>query len=221
MGVDHVQASRLSHDRFERPLAFTAQVRLRQSLHAEKSEFFVHGASHHDARGAGRLLADNAGEGREHSRHAGLHVTGAAAVKAAVFDAGAERVDGHAVGRHRVLMHFEDEGALRVGRLVPGEDVVALRGRRLSFPADAEAAEEIFEKGGNAAFEEVWPGEIAAHRVDAGQRHEVAQQARSFIHGTPEEFNRRIVRQGYYYGFGLRRRYLRIEVPTGRLRELA
>ena len=68
------------------------------------------------------------------------------------------------------------------GRLVPGEDVVALRRDGLPLRADAEAAEEVFEVGGDAVLENVRAAEVAAHRVDARQGDQIAQQAGGFVH---------------------------------------
>src|SRR5262249_60688650 len=78
---------------------------------AEEGVFLVHAARHDDVGGAARLLADDAGERGQHRRHAALDVAGAAAVEPAVFDPGGERVDGHVVGRHRVLVGVQDQGA--------------------------------------------------------------------------------------------------------------
>ena len=118
----------------------------------------------------------------EHGRHAALDVAGAAAVEPAVLDAGRERVDGHAVGGHRVLMHLQDEGAAGAGRLVPGEDVVASGRDGLPLRADAEVAEEVFEVGGDAVLEKVGAVEVAAHGVDARQGDQIAQETGGFVH---------------------------------------
>ena len=49
-------------------------------------------------------------------------------------------------------MGLEDEGAAGARRLAAGDDVVALRGDGLPLAGDAEAAEEVFEVGGDAVL---------------------------------------------------------------------
>src|SRR5205085_11455094 len=117
--------------------------------------------------------ARHPGEGGQHRRHAALDVAGAAAVEPAALGAGAERLDGHAVGRHRVLVRLEDEGGGCPGRVVPGEDVVPAGGDVLAAAGGAEAAEEGLEVVGDSAFVEVGSLQGPAHRVDAGQGDEV------------------------------------------------
>ena len=128
--------------------------------------------------GAARPIANDTGKGDEHGGQAALDVASAAAIETAVLDTGAERVDGHVVGRHRVLVGLEDEGAPSARQVAAGDDVVALRSARLAFIRDAEGAEEVFEVGGDAVLEELDALGGTAHRVDAGQGDEVAQQTR-------------------------------------------
>ena len=54
---------------------------------------------------AGRSAGDQPRKGRDHRRHRALVVARPAAIDAAVAHFAAERIDRHAVDRHRVLMH--------------------------------------------------------------------------------------------------------------------
>ena len=151
--LDDAQVGRLGnhrHVRFES--AFD------QFLHAEEGVFLIDRAGHDDVAGAARLLADQSGERRQHRRHAALDVAGAAAVEPAILDAGPERINGHVVGRHRVLVRFQDQGRAAPRRVEAGQDVVALRRDGLALERHTEAAEELFQIGRDAMLVQIRRG---------------------------------------------------------------
>ena len=149
--------------------------------------FLIDGAGHDSTLAAPAGLSRvSRAKGAEHGGHAALDVAGAAAVQPAVVDAAAERINGHIVGRHRVLMGLEQESAASARQLQAGNNVVAQRSNGLALAGDAQAAEEMFRGRPDAVFEEVVPLERPAHRVDAGQPHQVLQQPGGFVHGFSE-----------------------------------
>src|SRR5262249_21290450 len=103
----------------------------------------------------------------------------------AILNARVERVDGHVVGRDRVLVRFQDERPGRSGRLVAGDDVVAHWRDALALGGHAERAEELLEVSRDAMLVEFGALEVSAHGIDAGNGDEVAKQTRGFVHDGP------------------------------------
>ena len=68
-----------------------------------EAEFFVDRTRHNDRRLRLPALMDGLGRG-ENRGHTSLNVTRAASVQSAVGDRRVERLNGHAIDRHRVLV---------------------------------------------------------------------------------------------------------------------
>src|SRR5262249_21217297 len=118
-----------------------------------------------------------------HRRHAPFHVAGAASIKPAILDVRPERFNRHVVGWHGVLMGLQHQGKRRSGRVKASDDVLAERGNRLTLVGDAEGAEEVVEVSGDLMLVNLWALQGTAHRIDAGPRDKIAQQAGGFVHG--------------------------------------
>ncbi len=178
VAVDQIEPRGLGDDREVRPVRGPGEV-----VGADVGELLIDRGGEEDGRRPARALDDEPFEGEQHRGHPALHVARPAAIEPAALDDRPERVDRHAVGRDGVLMGVEEDRALRAGRLVPREHVVAPRRDRLPLDRDAALAEPRLEVVRDPALEEARPVERTAHRVDAGDGHEVGQQAGHGVQG--------------------------------------
>ena len=190
--VDQVERGRLGHDGEVDPRRILREVR-----RAGVGEFLVDRAGHDHRRRAGGAFAGQAGERGEHGRHAPLDVARAPAIHPAVADRRVERVDGHAVGRHGVLVCVEEDHASGVG-VEPGDDVVPPGADRVAAARDAQVAEEADEVLRDRRLAEPRPDQRPAHRVDAGDGDQVGQQAGHGVHGRAPAGRSRSRRDGHF-----------------------
>ena len=145
MSVNDVQTGRFGDDGPSRPNAG-----LDQPLHAEERVFFVDRASQDEIGSARGFLARQPGERGQHRRHASFDVAGATPIQPAILDPRGKRINRHIIGRHRVLMNFEkNRGVGPSRRIDTGDDVIAQRRHRLPLVAYPQAAEKIFQIGGD------------------------------------------------------------------------
>ena len=93
------------------------------------------------------------------------------------------RFDRHAFDADGILMGLEKQQFAAIfGRNValdPGQQIFAQRRDRLAECRDLESPEKLFEIVGHAMLEEFRPGDAPPHRIDAGNRHQVAQRRQS------------------------------------------
>lgn len=174
MRMDDVEIRWLGDDGDKGHGGLTAKVLSGKMLHTEEGGLFIDGTGENDPGRMGRVFAYQSGKSAKHGGQTALDITGAATEQATPFDDCSEGVNGHVVNRDGVLMDLEKNGGTCLGRFKKGNNVVPKGSDRVTFVADAEKAELVFEISGNLMFEDVGTFQRATHGVDAGDADEVA-----------------------------------------------
>jgi len=160
---------------------------LGQGIGPAEPELLVHRADHDHGRHALETLLVEPGQGGQHGGHAALDIAGAAPVKPPFAHLGRPRRDSHAGRRDRVLMGPEEDHRRRLARSAravdPRHDIVAARLDGLAHHRDLQASEQSLKVFGELGLGQLASRRGAAHRVDAGDRHQFAQSFHNVQHG--------------------------------------